>query len=126
MNCKYMRIQGRDNAYRTQYPRGIFAICWRLVNDGIMSPEDEKLFRDIDDWFKENLPEPDPCKNGECVITFFKVGASDEMLEKIAPAVALLDKYGRPYDLVYTNFVGTIVYEDEWQIAVKVEDGKMV
>ena len=44
MNCKYMRIQGRDNAYRTQYPRGIFAICWRLVNDGIMSPEDEKLF----------------------------------------------------------------------------------
>lgn len=25
-----------------------------------------------------------------------------------------------------TNFVGTIVYEDDWQIAVSVQDGKMV
>lgn len=24
------------------------------------------------------------------------------------------------------NFVGTIVYEDEWQIAVKVKDGEMI
>lgn len=37
-----------------------------------------------------------------------------------------LDKYGKVYDVVYTNFVGTIVYEDDWQVAVKVEDGKMV
>lgn len=38
----------------------------------------------------------------------------------------LLDKYNRAYDVVYTNFVGTIVYEDEWQIAVKVKDGEMI
>jgi hypothetical protein len=36
-----------------------------------------------------------------------------------------LDKYHKEYDVVYTNFVGTVVYEDEWQIAVKVDDGKM-
>ena len=24
------------------------------------------------------------------------------------------------------NFVGTIVYEDDWQVAVSVKDGKMV
>lgn len=30
------------------------------------------------------------------------------------------------YDVVYTNFVGTIVYEDDWQIAVSVEAGKML
>ena len=41
-------------------------------------------------------------------------------------SLALLDKYNKPYDVVYTNFVGTIVYEDDWQIAVKVQDGKMV
>ncbi len=56
------------------------------------------MFLSIDAWFKENLPEPEPCKNQERVITFFKCG----------------------------NTVGTIVYEDDWQIAVSVNDGKMI
>lgn len=41
------------------------------------------------------------------------------MLEKIEPAMELLDKYDHPFDVVYTNYVGEIVYEDEWQVAVK-------
>lgn len=48
------------------------------------------------------------------------------MVEKIKPAIALLDRYQKPYDVVYTNFVGTIIYEDDWQVAVQVEDGKMI
>ena len=44
----------------------------------------------------------------------------------LEPAIALLDKYDKPYDVVYTNFVGTIIYEDDWQIAVSVSDGKMI
>lgn len=123
---KYMRIQGREDSYITKYPKGIFSLCWNLIRDKKMSEEDEKIFVSIDEWFKENLPEPDPCKNHETVITFFKCGNADHMVKVIEPAIALLDKYGKPYDVVYTNFVGTIVYEDEWQIAVKVQDGKMV
>ncbi len=123
---KYMRIQGREDSYITKYPKGIFSLCWNLIRDKKMSEEDEKLFVSIDEWFKENLPEPEPCKNHETVITFFKCGNADHMVKVIEPAIALLDKYGKPYDVVYTNFVGTIVYEDDWQIAVKVQDGKMV
>jgi len=123
---KYMRIQGREDSYVTKYPKGIFSLCWNLIRDKVMSEEDEKLFVSIDEWFKENLPEPDPCKNHETVITFFKCESTEEMVRKIEPAIALLDKYDKPYDIVYTNFVGTIVYEDEWQIAVSVKDGKMV
>jgi hypothetical protein len=48
------------------------------------------------------------------------------MCSKLEPAIELLDKYGKVYDVVYTNFVGTVVYEDDWQVAVKVEDGRMV
>jgi len=33
----------------------------------------------------------------------------------------MLDKYHHPYDVVYTNYVGKIVYEDEYQVAVSVE-----
>lgn len=126
MNYKYMRIQGRELSYVTQYPKGIFSMCWRLILDGKMSKEDEECFKAIDEWFKENLPEPEPCKQGEKVITFFKVDTTEEMQQKIAPAMGLLDKYVHPYDVVYTNYVGEIIYEDQWQIAVRVENGRMV
>lgn len=54
-------------------------------------------------------------------------GREDSYITKYPKGIfALLDKYGKPYDVVYTNFVGTIVYEDEWQVAVRVQDGKMV
>ncbi|MBO4450572.1 MAG: hypothetical protein J5777_08290 [Clostridiales bacterium] len=123
---KYMRIQGREDSYITKYPKGVFSLCWNLIRDKVMTEEDENLFVSIDGWFKDNLPEPEPCKNHETVITFFKCGSSDEMVSRLEPAIALLDKYSKPYDVVYTNFVGTIVYEDDWQIAVKVDGGKMV
>ena len=84
------------------------------------------MFISIDEWFKENLQEPEPCKKHETVITFFKCGSTEQMLQKLRPVIALLDKYKKPYDIVYTNFVGTIVYEDDWQVAVSVKDGKLV
>lgn len=126
MNYKYMRIQGRDDSYITKYPKGIFSLCWNLIRDGILTNEEKELFISIDNWFKEHLPELEPCKNQEKVITFFKCDSTAEMLEKLQPAIALLDRHQKPYDVVYTNFVGTVVYEDDWQIAVSVEDGKMI
>lgn len=126
MNYKYMRIQGRETSYITKYPKGVFSLCWNLIYNGILSENEKELFIEIDTWFKENLPEPEPCVNHEKVITFFKCDSSQEMYSKLQPAIALLDKYNQEYDVVYTNFVGTIIYEDKWQIAVKVEDGNMV
>lgn len=126
MNYKYMRIQGREESYITKYPKGVFSLCWNLIRDNQLTDEEKELFISIDTWFKENLPEPDPCKNQEQVITFFKCESTAEMLEKLKPAIALLDQHHKPYDVVYTNFVGTIVYEDTWQIAVQVKDGNMI
>ena len=123
---KYMRIQGREDSYVTKYPKGVFSLCWNLIRDKAMTEEEEKLFVSIDNWFKDCLPEPEPCKNHESVITFFKCATTEKMAKKLEPAIALLDKYNKPYDVVYTNFVGTIAYEDEWQIAVRVEGGKMI
>ena len=119
MKFNYMRIQGRELSYVTQYPKGIFGMCWRMIYDGVMNEEDAEIFREIDRWFVENLPEPPMCKTGDQrVITFFKTATTEEMLKHIEPAMALLDKYNHPYDVVYTNFVGNIVYEDKFQVAV--------
>ena len=123
---QYMRIQGRDNSYVTGYPKGIFSLCWNLIKAKVLTAEEEALFLSIDEWFKAELPEPVPCKNHEQVITFFRCAGTEHMRRKLEPAVKLLDKYRVPYDVVYTNFVGTVVYEDAWQVAVSVRDGKMV
>ncbi len=126
MQYKYMRIQGREPSYITKYPKGVFSLCWNMVRDNVLTEQEKAMFMAIDEWFKANLPEPEPCVNHEQVITFFKCDSAAEMAAKLEPAIALLDKYKKPYDVVYTNFVGTVVYEDDWQVAVKVADGKMV
>ena len=122
MTFKYIRIQGSELSYVTQYPKGIFAMCWRMIYDEVMSEEDANVFKDINTWFEEHLPEPPVCQTGDKkVITFFKTATTEEMLKHIEPAMALLDKYNHPYDVVYTNFVGNIVYEDEFQVAVSLD-----
>jgi hypothetical protein len=120
MHYRYVRIQGQELAENTMYAKGIFSMCWQLVQNDTMEPEDADLFREIDAWFVDHLPFPPPCRNQEKVVCFFKTENSDEMLRMIRPALWLLEKYNHPYYLVYTNTPGEIVYEDKYQVAVKV------
>ena len=41
-------------------------------------------------------------------------------MKMIRPALWLLERYNHPFYLVYTNTPGEIVYEDRYQVAVKV------
>ena len=123
MELSYVRIQGRELSYVTKAPKGVFAMCWRMIYDGVMSEEDASTFRETEQWFVENLPEPPMCVSGDQkVICYFKTATTAHMLERLQPALELLDKYRHPYDVVYTNYVGEIVYEDEYQVAVKAGD----
>ena len=40
------------------------------------------------------------------------------MSEKAEMLTGLLDKYNAPYDIVFSDYVGKIVYEDKWQVGV--------
>jgi hypothetical protein len=121
LQFKYVRIQGKELARNTMYAKGIFSMCWGLIQQDVMEPEDADLFREIDDWFAENLPWPPQCKNRESVICWFKTENSQEMMKMIRPALWLLERYHHPYFLVYTNSPGEIVYEDQYQVAVKTD-----
>ena len=120
---KYCRIQGRDIAYRTGKPTGVFAAGWKLIRAGVFSKADENTFQAIESWFVDNLPEPPFYTDDEPgkPITFFKTDAAREMLARLLPIIALFDKYGYPYDIVLTNHVGNIVYKDDYQIAARNE-----
>ena len=119
---KYMRIQGREGAYRTQKPVGVFILNWRRIRDGIYSKEDAEIYDSAHKWFLENLPEPpfygNDNENPDGAVTWFKTENADGMLEHIEPLLGLLEKYGIPYDVVYTDTPGKIIYEDDFQVGV--------
>jgi ribosomal protein S18 acetylase RimI-like enzyme len=102
-------------------PVGIFAAVHRLQQAGLLNDEEKAIYYEIDQvWFQENLPNPpfyDDDKPGK-PITWFKTATTGHMVDKLQPLMDMLEKYAKPYDVVYTNFPGRIVYEDEWQVAV--------
>ena len=121
MNFKYVRIQGKELAKNTMHAKGIFSMCWQMIQQDVMTGEDADLFREIDSWFAENLPWPPPCKKQEPVVCWFKTENAEEMLKMVRPAMWLLERYNHPYYVVYTNTPGEIVYEDKYQIAAKAD-----
>ena len=118
---KYLRIQGRELAPNTMQGKGVFSMCMKMLEDNVMDEEDAGLFLELNDWFAYNLPWPPQCKRQEPVICFFKTENSEEMVRMIRPVLWLLEKYNHPYYLVYTNFPGEIVYEDQYQVCCKVD-----
>ena len=119
---KYIRIQGRNPVINTLTGKGVFGLCMELVRSKKMEQEDEDLYMEIDSWFADNLPWPEPCKRQERVVCYFKTENADEMLKWMKPALWLLSRYDVPYYVVYTNTPGEIVYEDKYQIVAKVDD----
>ena len=55
------------------------------------------------------------------MVCWFKTENADEMMKMIRPALWLLERYDHPYYLVFTNDPGEIVYEDQYQVAAKVD-----
>ena len=47
-------------------------------------------------------------------------------MKMINPLMWLLEKYQHPYSMIYTNFPGEIVYEDDYQIVVKVDENVVI
>ena len=41
---KYVRIQGKELAKNTMYAKGIFSMCWQLIQEDVMEEEDADLY----------------------------------------------------------------------------------
>ena len=124
MKFHYVRIQGKELVENTMQGKGVFSICMQMLRDDVMDEEDTDLYKEIDDWFAHELPWPEPCKRQEKVVCWFKT-ETDTMMKMMQPVMWLLERYNHPYDVVYTNHPGEIVYEDQYQVCCKT-DGKLI
>lgn len=118
--ANYMRIQGRELSYRTQKPVGIFHLAGGLLEMTFLVRMIKKYLLVQTSAFKDDLPEPSiySYNNSIGAITYFKVDDTAFMFEKLEPIMDLFKKHNVAFDIVYTDFIGKIIYEDEYQVAV--------
>ena len=127
---KYVRLQGRETSYITKKPVGVWTLCWRRMKDDVFNEEDKNKFLEANRWFEENLPYPpfygenndDPAANVNGAVCYFKTAYANAIAERFEPIFKLLDKHQIPYDIVFTDYPGKIIYEDEFQVGVVDED----
>ncbi len=97
---------------------GIFVAVDHLRRADRLTEEEEELYFEIDDWFKVELANPPFYADGNTVgaVTWFRRGASDEMLKQLEPLCGILDKYGVQWVAVEAADPGTVIYEDQFQV----------
>ncbi|MBE5959210.1 MAG: hypothetical protein E7254_10180 [Lachnospiraceae bacterium] len=122
-NMKYYRIHTGDIAYLTKQPRGIFTAVGKLVDAKIMNEEEIAEYRRNREYFEKVLPVPPFYEQGnpDRAITWFKdTKAGNDIYEQMTFYRKMLAKYDvKLYRSEIEEIPGEIIYEDDFQIAVK-------
>ncbi len=115
----YQRIQARYVG-RVGVEVGIFVAVDHLRRAGRLSEAEIETYLDIDDWFREHLPEPPFYSDGNSIggVTWFKRPLPHTMTERIDRLLAILAAHAVEHDMVESDDPGEIVYEDCYQVGV--------
>lgn len=120
---KYYRVHTADVAYITQQPRGIFTAIGKLVDAGILSEEETKEYWENREYFERVLPVPPFYDEGnpDKAVTWFKsTSDGNRIYSEMTFYRKMAQKYGVPLYMSECDEVpGEIIYEDDFQIAIK-------
>ena len=120
---KYYRIHTDDIAYLTKQPRGVFTAVGKLVDAKIMNEEEIAEYWRNREYFEKVLPVPPFYEQGnpDRAITWFKdTKQGNDIYEQMTFYRKMLAKYGvKLYRSEIEEIPGEIIYEDDFQIAVK-------
>lgn len=99
---------------------GVFVAVDHLRRAGRLRSADLALYLDMDDWFREALPNPPFYGDGNSIgaVTWFKSEPAAHLVERLTPLLQLLDRNGVPHRMSCTASPGRIVYEDDFQVGV--------
>ena len=120
---KYYRIHTSDIAYITKQPRGIFTTVGKLADNGILTDEEVKGYWKNREYFEKVLPVPPYYENNnpDGAITWFKNSdKADDIWKQMVFYRKMCQKYGvKLYISECDEIPGELIYEDDFQIAVK-------
>ena len=119
----YYRIHTADIAYMTQQPRGLFTAIWKLVESKTLTQEETAEYWKNREYFEKVLPVPPFYEQGnpDNAITWFKdTPQGNDIYRQMDFYRAMANKYGlKLYMSKCTEPPGEVIYEDDFQIAIK-------
>ena len=119
----YFRIHTADIAYITQQPRGLFTAIWKLVDAKTLTEEETAEYWKNRQYFEKVLPVPPFYEKGnpDNAITWFKdTPQGNDIYQQMTFYRAMAKKHGlKLYISKCTELPGEVIYEDDFQIAVK-------
>ncbi len=120
---KYYRVHTADMAWITKQPRGIFTAVGKLIDAEIPTKEEIAEYWRNREYFEEVLPVPPyyEAGNPDGAVTWFKdTPEGNEIWQQMTFYRDMGEKYGvRFYISECIEIPGEVVYEDDFQIAVK-------
>ena len=120
---KYFRIHTEDIAWLTKQPRGLFTAVGKLVDEKLLTEQEEKEYWRNRAYFERVLPVPPYYAQGnpDKAITWYKDNdKANRLFREMVFYRRMTEKYGKKLYLSECDEIpGTIIYEDEYQIAVK-------
>ena len=120
---RYYRVHTADQAWLTKQPRGIFTTVGKLVDAGVLSEAETEEYWNNRRYFEDVLPVPPFYDQGnpDGAITWFKdTPEGNRIWEEMTFYRNMTVKYGvQLYLSECTDIPGEIIYEDDFQIAVK-------
>jgi hypothetical protein len=122
----YIRFAAAEIHETSQCGLGIFQALYRLPDNGKLYPYEEEHLRTVSEWFDIHLEEPTrftaakrPYYRKESkAISWFKDSAH-EHIAHIREMIAILENHGISVQMLRSDRVGYVVYEDEHQIVVE-------
>ena len=120
---KYFRVHTADMAWITKQPRGLFTAIGKLVDAKTLTEEEEKEYWKNREYFEKVPPVPPFYEQGnpDGAITWFKdTPQGNDIFRQMTFYRAMAKKYGlKLYISECEELPGTVIYEDDFQIAVK-------
>ena len=116
---QYRRIQATYRG-RLGVEVGLFVAVDHLRRASHLTPAEEQLYFDIDDWFDEHLPNPPFYDDGNSIgaVTWFRAALPETMTARIGQLRTILERHGVQHEQVWSDDPGQLVYEDEFQVGV--------
>jgi len=122
----YLRFVVAEIDKASERELGVFQAAYNLRDDGKLYPYEEPHLDELRKWFNAHLKEPTRFttanppfyRKKNRAISWFKDSAH-EHIARMREMVAILENHGIPVQMIKTERVGYVVYEDEHQVVAQ-------
>jgi len=122
----YLRFVVNDLHEESERELGVFHAILKLREAGKLSDYEEEHHDVLRQWFNQNLErptrfaasKPPHYRKKSRAISWFKDTAVDH-ISRIRELVSMLEQHGVFVEVLKTEYVGYVVYEDEFQIVAE-------